>query len=268
MKTVAVIVPQYKKELTADEEVSLRHLRHFLSRYDKFLLIPKALHLELPGFAVARFPTKFFHSTVTYSALLLSGDFYRAFAAYDYVLIYQLDALVFSDRLREWCARGVDYVGAPWLPGAGSFVTEPAVGNGGLSLRRVASFLRAVEAPGFGEELEKYRDALTAATPLGVRFLDLRDKALRLLSFFGADRRAVLDEAHNPAGALNEDCFWSFKARRYYPEFKIASVTEALDFAFEVAPRRCYELNGGRLPFGCHAWNKYDRRFWEPFLLN
>jgi hypothetical protein len=30
-----------------------------------------------------------------------------------------------------------------------------------------------------------------------------------------------------------------------------------------------YELNGHELPFGCHAWERYDRAFWEeqlPFL--
>jgi hypothetical protein len=56
------------------------------------------------------------------------------------------------------------------------------------------------------------------------------------------------EEAHNPADAFNEDCFWSFNARRYYPKFKIASVTAALDFAFELNPRRCYEMNGGTAP--------------------
>lgn len=269
-KQAAVVVPHYRAGLTADEEVSLRHLRHFLGAYDKFLAAPEGLGLRLDGFAEARFPAKYFHSTATYSALLLSADFYRAFDAYDYILLYQLDALVFSDRLAEWCARGHDYVGAPWLPGPGAFVSEPAVGNGGLSLRRVESFLRVAEAPGAARELDRYRDALAAAGPAHVRLLSLPRKAARRARLLGRDRRAILDEARSPADPgerLNEDCFWSFRARRYYPEFKIAPVSEALDFAFELEPRRSYELNGRRLPFGCHAWNKYERDFWEPFLL-
>ena len=40
----------------------------------------------------------------------------------------------------------------------------------------------------------------------------------------------------------------------------------ALDFAFEVAPRRMLELNGHRLPFGCHAWERCDRAFWAEQL--
>jgi hypothetical protein len=53
----------------------------------------------------------------------------------------------------------------------------------------------------------------------------------------------------------------------YDPTFTIATVDEALDFAFEVNPRLCFERNHRRLPFGCHGWAKYDRTFWEPFLL-
>ena len=57
----------------------------------------------------------------------------------------------------------------------------------------------------------------------------------------------------------NEDYFWSDEAVHFYPEFKVASFEDGLRFAFEVAPRLCLELNGGKLPFGCHAWPRYDR---------
>ncbi len=68
-------------------------------------------------------------------------------------------------------------------------------------------------------------------------------------------------------GRQNEDYFWADEAVRYCPEFKVASLDVGLRFAFEVAPRRCFELNNGTLPFGCHAWPRYDRAFWEPYLL-
>ena len=42
---------------------------------------------------------------------------------------------------------------------------------------------------------------------------------------------------------------------------------EALQFAFESEPHYCYRENGYRLPFGCHGWTAWERRFWEPFLL-
>jgi hypothetical protein len=65
----------------------------------------------------------------------------------------------------------------------------------------------------------------------------------------------------------NEDQFFANRAIHYYPEFKISSVETALRFAFECVPRYCFALNNYTLPFGCHAWHKYDREFWEPYLL-
>src|SRR5207237_10589092 len=61
--------------------------------------------------------------------------------------------------------------------------------------------------------------------------------------------------------------FWSDESVKYYPGFKIASVELGLRFGFEVAPRVCFAQNNYTLPFGCHAWPKYDRDFWEPYLL-
>jgi hypothetical protein len=74
--------------------------------------------------------------------------------------------------------------------------------------------------------------------------------------------------AQNLAGDYyHEDYFWAYEAGRYVKEFRIPQPSEALDFSFETAPRYCLAANSGRMPFGCHAWTKYDRAFWEPFLL-
>ena len=42
----------------------------------------------------------------------MKEKFYRAFADYEYILIYQLDCLVFASSLEEWCGKGWDYVGS------------------------------------------------------------------------------------------------------------------------------------------------------------
>lgn len=263
---VAIVVPAYNPKFTADEEISLRHLTHFLGASDKFLVVPQSLDINVPGFRVRRFADEFFFDTATYSALLLSSNFYRTFGEYRYILIYQLDALVFSDQLSWWCETGLDYVGAPWLAGVGlDFIETDTVGNGGFSLRRIESFLRVTESPGFEKEFARYRDALDATKPAYRQLMNVpRKLAGRVLS---RNKRQKASGGVDPGDRLNEDCFWSFRARKYFPEFRIASVPEALRFSFEVAPRRCYELNRRQLPFGCHAWTKYDREFWEPFLL-
>lgn len=268
--SVAIVVPMYKQVLDTDERISYRHLIHFLGRFDKYLVSPESLGVALEGFGVKRFRDEFFHSTATYSALLISPEFYRAFAHYKYILVYQLDSLVFSDKLLDWCAKDLDYVGAPWFSEDGvDFVEESAVGNGGLSLRKIESFLKVLEAPGAAAELDKYRDAMCAALPWYSRPFCLPYKLRKRLSLSVAKRRDILSETGRvpPGKRLNEDCFWSFKASDYCPDFRIASVRDGLRFSFEMAPRRCFERNGGHLPFGCHAWNRYDREFWEPFLL-
>ncbi len=236
MKTVAVVVPWYR-EPTLDEEISLRHLDRHLGGHDRFALATRGVETP-PRFAVRRVPARYLRDPVTYSRLLLSPGFYETFAGYEYLLVYQLDALVFSDELLGWCAKGYDYVGAPWLPGPDApFVDEPRVGNGGFSLRRVGAFLDVLR------------------TPLSRR---------RRVEHYA--RRWLEGKSDSPFRG-HEDLFWSFEAQRFAPRFSIAPVAEALRFAFEVEPRRAFELAGGKLPFGCHAWARYDRAFWEPHLL-
>lgn len=51
MSSVAVVVPGYNRaEFTEDEEISFRHLEHYLGRYDKFIVVPQSLAIERPGF--------------------------------------------------------------------------------------------------------------------------------------------------------------------------------------------------------------------------
>lgn len=94
-----------------------------------------------------------------YNRLLLSAAFYAAFRDYDYVLIYQLDCLVFSSDLDRWCDRGWDYAGAPWFLGyqAGPDGGLWRAGNGGLSLRRVEAFSSLLGRPDVRAFLESYQ---------------------------------------------------------------------------------------------------------------
>src|SRR5438093_5469274 len=112
LKTVAVVVPMHNRtEITPEEEISFRHLVHFLGRYDKYLVIPKSLKVSYPGFDIKRFDNRFFGSTEANKKLIFSPKFYKAFMDYKYILMNQLDCLVFSDRLEEWCGLDLDYIG-------------------------------------------------------------------------------------------------------------------------------------------------------------
>jgi hypothetical protein len=264
LKTVAVVVPlSNRKEFTPEEEISLNHLIRFLGSYDKYFVVPESLQITYPDFGIKRFDEKFFGTALAHTRLIFSPDFYETFADYMYILIYHLDSLVFSDQLAEWCEMGFDYIGAPWIkhegaPYAGCGYLEDKVGNGGFSLRKVESFLKVIYSPKYSTEpMEefyasnyKYRKYLTLPK-IGLKYLKVLNNARREMSKY----------------PFNEDMFWSNRAHHFYPEFKIAPLEVALRFAFECAPRLCFEKNNRTLPFGCHAWARYDRDFWEPYLL-
>lgn len=266
---VAVVVPMHNRnELTPDEQISFRHLTHYLKDYDKYLIAPESLSIDLPGCAVRKFGNEYFGSGVANTRLLLSEHFYASFSEYQYMLIYHLDALVFSDQLRAWCDAGLDYIGPPWIPCADSpWVKEARVGNGGLSLRRIDSFLKVCRSRIHWMDPEEYWKSQIARQPSYMQALLLPKKIIKQFSYFNNARREMNQWHLRLDGSRNEDHFWSDRAKHYMPEFKVATVEMGLRFAFEVAPRLCFELNHECLPFGCHAWPRYDRDFWEPYLL-
>jgi len=268
-KTVAVVVPIFmRKELTPDEQISLRHVLYHLRKYDKYIVAPKSLDVEFPGFEIKRFDNIFFGSAIANTRLMLSSEFYEAFCDYHYILICQLDALVFSDQLLEWCELGFDYIGAPWLNVPGSpWVDVPRVGNGGFSLRKVQSFLQVIYSDQYTVEPKLYWENFCRGKPKLVQYLNLHKKYLKYLVRFNGARWEIAKWHSRKDGRANEDFFWSDEAIRYYFQFKIAPVDIGLRFSFEIDPRHCFELNNRQLPFGCHAWPRYDREFWEPYLL-
>ncbi len=106
---MAVVVRGYSKsQFTPEEEISFRQLEHFLGSYDKFPVVPQNLAIERSGFQLQRFADTYFGSAAANNKLMLSTAFYQGFERYQYIPIYHLDALVFSDHLLEWCATDWD----------------------------------------------------------------------------------------------------------------------------------------------------------------
>ena len=146
-RLVAVVTPIPSFPLSAEAEISISPLAEISWAFDRYIIGPKSLPKEFSDFVLQPFPTRYFTSRYGYNRLLMTEQFYRAFSDYQYILIYQLDCLVFASTLEEWCRKGWDYVGAPWLnnpdnPAEGFL----AAGNGGLSLRRVTSALAVLNS--------------------------------------------------------------------------------------------------------------------------
>lgn len=237
--TVAIVIPIHKNDLKWNEDISLRRCFEVFAGFPVILAVPERLDcrpLEKYGSfaAIKTFPDRFFASEKGYNHLLGLPLFYREFLDFEYMLIYQLDTFVFENNLLAWCAKGYDYVGAPWLDTTwvNEFFSGSAlrrfflqkrfnpVGNGGLSLRKVMSSWKAA-------------------------------RKFRLLA----------------AVFKHEDFLWSNIIARFLPGFNTAPASEALDFAFEEHPETLFEKNGRRLPFGCHSWEKYGTDFWRPHFL-
>lgn len=257
---VAIAIPVFKKNPDSEEVISLKYLRDNLSKHDKYFVAPKGLRTEnysLKGAKNYYFPEHYFKSRESYNKLLLQQKFYERFKGYDFILIYQLDALVFSDRLLYWCKKNYSYVAAPWfnsLIAKLSYAKDSPIsgGNGGFSLRSVP---KAIEV------LERVNYAAARSTT---------NRFVQKLWFLKA---VISGQAHQkwlnaPADnyPFNEDGFWAIEAPKYSSNYKVAPFRQAINFAFETNPERCFLINNGRLPFGAHAWRKYGNRFWRKLL--
>ncbi|BBO82771.1 hypothetical protein DSCO28_33370 [Desulfosarcina ovata subsp. sediminis] len=268
-KMVAVVIPlSNRAELTEEERLSLRHLEHYLHKYDKFMVAPQSLEFQYPGITVKRFKDRFFGSVKAHMNLVMSADFYRAFHEYEYMLIYHLDAIVFSDQLEYWCHQDYDFIGAPWIkhkdaPYSGMPEYEGRVGNGGFAIKKISSFIKLYSSNRLAVDPDQYWKQTYGSRSRPLQLLNYPKKMLKHFPMFNAIKHEISGLRHN-----SEELFLAKRATHYLPDFKIAPVDKALQFAFECVPRYCYEANNNQLPFGCHAWQRYDADFWKPFLLN
>lgn len=259
--SVNVVIPVYKSQLTDYERISLTQCLRILSDYPIILAAPHALDVSAyreiaPSLQVRTFDDAYFSDVQGYNRLVLSEEFYEAFADQEYMLIHQLDAFVFQDDLAHWCRQNYDYIGAPWLRDRDftgwldrldfsirkrvatwlnlkkddgitprEIVSLNGVGNGGLSLRRVSALLRCLKK--FKREIAEYE-------------------------------KITLHQYH-------EDMFWGVEVNRHWPHLRIPDYREALYFSIEFHPKWAIEhYNHGKLPFGCHAWDIHGTDYWRP----
>lgn len=258
-----VVIPVYKKQPSEEEMKSLRQGIRILGKHDICLIGPASLDLTVykqtfdeagVSFLTAHFDEEFFASQRGYNRLMLNLAFYQQFAEWDYMLIYQLDAYVFSDQLDAWCEKGYDYVGAPFLK-LNRTIDPVNSGNGGFSLRYIPAFIRlfshtgkVLTAKGLWH-FNRYRGPLHRL-PLTIRgVFGYRN----YLSYF----------LHEPT--LNEDLFYSMLGNSAL-HWRIPSTNEAMYFSFEGGPSSLFARTK-QLPFGCHAYmlNEYET-FYKPIM--
>lgn len=259
MNEVVVVIPIYKEHIPNNEKMSLRQCLKVLSKYDicfitfhelnlkEYVSILNEFHLKIK---VIYFDKQYFLNINGYNKLCLTKEFYRSFFEYKFMLIYQLDTWVFRDELMDWCAKDYDYIGAPWFEGYGTHEEGNKlweVGNGGLSLRKIKYFIKV----------------LSWKLPL------IRPKFKRIFSIhfllYYLGRHNTINYFQQHSG--NEDYFFSQVLKdSWFPPVK-PDCKEASLFSFERSPSYLYQINGNKLPFGCHAYFKNEfETFWKKFI--
>ncbi len=236
---VVVLVPIYLPVLAGQDLFSLDYSLEKLHGRRVHFVAPEGMDASFyerryPGAQLDHFDAAYFASVQGYSRLLLSEAFYERYAAYEFFLILQTDAIILNDDLDRWCASRFDYVGAPWPNGLelkinlDRFVDDlqvkahARVGNGGLSLRRVGACL-----------------ALLKEFPQAVQVFQ--------------------------ATGSSEDLFFALMGSLSW-DFVLPNEMTAALFSLELSPEVYLRMNGGRRPMGGHAWCKYNRDFWLPLL--
>jgi hypothetical protein len=154
----------------------------------------------------------------------------------------------------EWCKEGYDFVGAPWLSDKDGQIKLNGVGNGGFSLRNIEKYLYILTKC----EIQ----ILDNESIIKHRFHKIQNKTITLRSklFNLIGNKKVVYYRDND---FHEDGFWSQIAPKISKKFKTVPVKKAIKFSFDKYPDLLYKMNDCKLPFGCHAWNKWNPEFWR-----
>lgn len=250
--------------MSPDEEISYKLLKKHLSSYELLVIKPNSLASPIPAQRKISFPDHFFCSIADYSRLLLTPQFYEAFKEYDYILIYQLDCLALSSDLLRFCEMGYDYIGAPLFHRYNKKPVFSRVGNGGLSLRNVPAFLNVLNSNRYQNQKVSFFGQFFSESIPDLKDYHLLNRWIKKVKILREVRSGVQDYLSHYF--INEDLFYSDRARLFDPNFKIAPIEVALQFAFDKFPQYCFQNNNHQLPFGAHAWKKWDRAFWEQHI--
>lgn len=174
VKDCIIIIPVYKS-LQVNDRIAIKQAIKMTPGVEKTFIMPDNLPIdesftEFSSFSVKRFENHYFTSKMSYNMLMLSLNFYKRFSDYKYMLIHHTDVFLFKPELQYWCYKNYDYIGAPWLrphkikkakiysqlinslPLIFSHRLKNRVkhynnvGNGGLSLRKINTFIKILES--------------------------------------------------------------------------------------------------------------------------
>ena len=262
MGKVIVVIPVHKEVPSAYELISFKQCIKILGNHPISILAPKELNLNVykticPTIIIKTTAPKWFESVKAYNDFKKHISFYTLFKKYEFILTYELDAFVFSDDLLFWCNKGYDYIGAPWFENfalANSASKLIGVGNSGFSLRKNSSLQWYISR--FIQKSTYYHSRNILLKVIGI----FEYYFSHLLSKFNYNS-SILKYSNEP-----EDFFICYRLKSKFSKLNIAPIEQAIKFSFEVNPEILFQINNETLPFGCHAWWRYNIEFWRPYI--
>lgn len=251
MGELACLFHVYKNTLEASERLALQSNIATLKKYDFFFLSPtrlagSSLLNELGSLGEVIFlPNWWFANRFFYNFMFKDVRFWEMFRDYNNLLICQLDALVLRNQSFHYETEKV-ILGGPIYYGfecpSRPLVYSGAV-NGGFSLRNIT---KAIDYLKFYRKVTKHH-SFHETNGIGIASFMRR-------KLFSRVKKGLFQHKGF------EDIFWSALSLEFEPELH-PTFQEAADFAFDAAPFETYMLNNNRVPFGIHAWEKYDKAF-------
>ncbi|MFT3754053.1 MAG: DUF5672 family protein [Paludibacter sp.] len=281
-KDVVIVIPVYKSSLDENEILSFKQCLNILNKYTICIVTYESLSIEYykcqfdlfgVDYCIKYFDAIYFKNTIGYNHLMTSKCFYKSFEEYKYMLVYQLDAYVFKDELEVWCAKGFDLIGAPLIEDKYGVENKYFLKgmNGGLSLRNIGYCIRLLSYKGPVLRPNAIWKIVKNEFPT--------DKFKMLFYYISRSlgRQNTL-KYFTDKYYINEDLLFTLtlhvswvnndlqKGETWiYPN--LPGLNDALKFAFERYPRFMFEINNKELPFGCHAWEKYEYdSFWKKYI--
>lgn len=282
MEKCVVLIPVYKEIPSLAEQASFKQTLSVLFNHPICLFTHPACNIDWykqtakeigKEFMVEFFDKSYFSSVEGYNNLCFSSEFYTRYLEYEYMLICQLDVWVFRDELNYWCNKGYDYIGAPifYAYNSKSFTDKVlGIGNGGFCLRRIAHCLKMLNSDRNKVFLKPF--------PLiklywnyflySNKFKTLKGRLLLLPTVIAKCFGKYNTMNHYIKRHVNEDMIYgSWATCSWGNHAIIPTVEEATSFSFEVHPEMLYHQNGNKLPFGCHAFAKWNyESFWSKYI--
>lgn len=240
MKTNCIIIPIYKQTPNLIEITSLKSLSKNLmdfQDYEVYIIYPENIVISEwkryigHDIILRSFDPKYFISILSYSKLLLSYDFWNSFKEHKYALIYQTDGYCIGGNLKQFIEMDYDYIGGPIISPNARWFNVPAIGNGGVSLRKIETMLEVTDPNGEFMKCSK-------------EDIDRHNKA-------NGNMYEVYEDLYF---AQLVPMLWEFKK----PKFDIGAA-----FSFDMNADYVYDMvKDNKLPLFAHAYDK-NIRFWQ-----